>query len=110
TCTRVVEAVCADKLDADTKSMIHKYMLERKFIPAGRYLYSSGRSFHQVNNCFLFRAEDSREGWADLMFKITAALLTGGGIGVDYSDIRYRGAPIKGTGGFCTGPVSLMEM
>jgi len=110
TCQRVVSAVCGQKLDSKAKQKILKYMVDRKFIPGGRYLYSSGRQFHQVNNCFLFRAEDSREGWSDLMQKITASLLTGGGIGVDYSDIRYDGAPIKGTGGFCTGPLSLMEM
>lgn len=110
TCERVVHNVCGQLLDAKTKEKILKYMIERKFIPGGRYLYSSGRSFHQVNNCFLFRAEDSREGWAELMHKSTSALLTGGGIGVDYSGIRFDGAPIKRTGGFCTGPISLMEM
>ena len=110
TCKRVVDAVCNQLLNSEEKEKIYKFMLERKFIPGGRYLYSSGRSFHQVNNCFLFRAEDSREGWSDLMHKITSALLTGGGIGVDYSAIRYEGAPIKRTGGFCTGPISLMEM
>ena len=110
TCARVVNAVCGQLLDAKAKSKILKYMVERKFIPGGRYLYSAGRSFHQVNNCFLFRAEDTREAWSDIMAKTTSALLTGGGIGVDYSNIRYKGAPIKRTGGFCTGPVSLMEM
>lgn len=110
TCRRVTDAVCNQLLDTETKEKIYKYMVDRKFIPGGRYLYSAGRSFHQVNNCFLFRAEDTREGWADLMQKTTSALLTGGGIGVDYSAIRYKGAIIKRTGGFCTGPISLMEM
>lgn len=110
TCKRVTEAVCNQLLDSETKGKIYKFMLDRKFIPGGRYLYSAGRSFHQVNNCFLFRAEDTREGWADMMQKATSALLTGGGIGIDYSSIRYKGAPIKRTGGFCTGPISLMEM
>lgn len=110
TCKRVTEAVCGQLLDSTEKEKIYHYMLDRKFIPGGRYLYSSGRSFHQVNNCFLFRADDSREGWSDLMHKTTSALLTGGGIGVDYSDIRHEGAVIKRTGGFCTGPISLMEM
>lgn len=110
TCERVVNAVCGQLLDSKTKQKILRYMVERKFIPGGRYLYSAGRAFHQVNNCFLFRAEDSREGWAELTGKCASALLTGGGIGVDYSNIRYEGAPIKGTGGFCTGPISLMEI
>ena len=110
TCERVVNAVCGQLVDSKTKQKIQKYMTERKFIPGGRYLYSAGRSFHQVNNCFLFRATDSREGWAELMFSITSGLLTGGGIGVDYTNIRHAGAPIKKTGGVCTGPISLMEM
>lgn len=110
TCKRVVTAVCADLLDAKTKDKILNFMIERKFIPGGRYLYSSGRSFHQVNNCFLFRASDSREGWAELMQKVTASLMTGGGIGVDYSALREEGAIIKRTGGTSTGPLSLMHM
>lgn len=110
TCERVVSAVCGQLLDMKTKTKILKFMKERKFIPGGRYLYSAGRAFHQVNNCFLFRAEDTREGWADLMSKATSALLTGGGIGIDYSAIRHEGAVIKRTGGTCTGPISLMEM
>lgn len=110
TCKRVVEAVCSQQLNNKEKQKIHDIMVERKFIPGGRYLYSSGRPFHQVNNCFLFRAEDSREGWADMMQKVTASLMTGGGIGVDYSKLREEGAIIKGTGGFSTGPISHMAM
>jgi ribonucleoside-diphosphate reductase alpha chain len=83
---------------------------ERKFIPGGRYLYASGRPYHQVQNCLLLRAEDSREGWADLLHKASMALMTGAGIGVDYSDIRAEGKPIRKTGGSATGPIALMQM
>lgn len=83
---------------------------ERKFMPGGRYLYASGRPYHQVQNCLLLRAEDSREGWADLIQKSTMALMTGAGIGVDYSDVRPEGKPIRRTGGMSTGPVALMQM
>ncbi len=87
-----------------------KLIAERKFIPGGRYLAATGRLFHQVNNCFLFRAEDSREGWSDLMQKATLSLMTGGGIGVDYSDVREKGRLIRKTGGEATGPIALMQM
>jgi ribonucleoside-diphosphate reductase alpha chain len=87
-----------------------KLIEERKFIPGGRYLAATGRLFHQVNNCFLFRAEDSREGWADLMHKATLSLMTGGGIGCDYSDVREKGRLIRKTGGEATGPIALMQM
>jgi ribonucleoside-diphosphate reductase alpha chain len=83
---------------------------EMKFIPGGRYLYAAGRPLHQVQNCLLLRAVDSREGWADLMHNITMALMTGAGIGVDYSDVRPEGAKIRKTGGFATGPIALMQM
>jgi len=110
TCKRVVSSVCGQLLDSETQDKIYQLMVERKFIPGGRYLYSSGRPLHQVNNCFLFRAEDSRESWADTMQKATSALMTGGGIGFDYSALREEGAKIKRTGGTSTGPLALMNM
>jgi ribonucleoside-diphosphate reductase alpha chain len=87
-----------------------KLIAERKFIPGGRYLYATGRPFHQVQNCLLLRAEDSREGWSDLMQKSTMALMTGAGIGIDYSLVRAEGKIIRKTGGFATGPLALMQM
>ena len=64
TSKHVLKAVGAPKKQIErTKQIIE----ERKFIPGGRYLAAAGRLFHQVNNCFLFKAVDSREGWADLM-------------------------------------------
>jgi ribonucleoside-diphosphate reductase alpha chain len=87
-----------------------KLIAERKFIPGGRYLYASGRALHQTQNCLLFKAEDSREGWADLLYKATLGLMTGAGIGVEYSDIRPEGKLIRKTGGYATGPLSLMQM
>lgn len=63
-----------------------------------------------TGNCFLFRAEDSREGWAELLQKVTLSLMTGGGVGVDYSDLREEGAPIRKTRGVSSGPIALMQM
>lgn len=110
TAKRVTEAVCSQLVDSKTKEKIFNIIATRKFIPGGRYLYSAGRSFHQVNNCFLFRAEDSREGWADAVHKATASLMTGGGIGFDYSALRAEGSKIGRTGGTSTGPIALMNM
>jgi ribonucleoside-diphosphate reductase alpha chain len=103
----VLKAVDAKK---DVISAVHKIISERKFIPGGRYLYASGRPFHQVQNCLLLKAEDSREGWADLMHKSTMALMTGAGIGIDYSNVRAEGKLIRRTGGQSTGPLALMQM
>jgi len=89
---------------------IYKYIAERKFLPGGRYLYASGRDLHQTQNCLLLKADDSREGWADLMRKSGMALMTGAGIGIDYSEVRPSGTPIKKTGGEASGPISLMKI
>lgn len=111
TAKRVVKNVMgAVDADAGLISRLISAVTERKFLPGGRYLYASGRPFHQVNNCLLLRAEDSREGWADLMQKATMSLMTGAGIGVDYSAVREEGANIRKTGGKSTGPLALMQM
>lgn len=89
---------------------IKKLIVDRKLMPGGRYLYATGRPYHQVNNCALFSVEDSREGWADLMKRITNTLMTGAGIGVVYSKLRESGSFIKGLGGTSTGPLALMQM
>lgn len=83
---------------------------QRKFIPGGRYLYAAGRPYHQVNNCFPYRADDSREGWADLLRKGSMSLMSGGGIGVEYSNVRPEGSTIHKTGGTSSGPLSLVHM
>jgi ribonucleoside-diphosphate reductase alpha chain len=103
----VLRSVNASKAQIDETA---KLIADRKFIPGGRYLASTGNPFHQTQNCLLLRAEDSREGWADLLHKATMALMTGAGIGVDYSNIRKRGSIIRKTGGFATGPCALAQM
>lgn len=82
----------------------------RRFIPGGRYLYASGRSLHQTQNCLLLRAGDTREGWSKLVHDSTMALMTGAGIGVWYGDVRPSGSVISRTGGIASGPISLMKM
>jgi len=102
----VLKSVGAKK---DLIDQVVQYIDERKFIPGGRYLYATGRPFHQVNNCLLLRAEDSREGWAELMHKCAMGLMTGAGIGVDYSSVRAEGKAIRKTGGTSTGPLALAQ-
>jgi ribonucleoside-diphosphate reductase alpha chain len=82
----------------------------RQIIPGGRYLYAAGRDYHQVQNCLLMRAEDSREGWSEIMHNASMALMSGAGIGIEYSPVREAGALIKRTGGQATGPTALMQM
>lgn len=62
-------------------------------------------------NCYLLRAEeDTREDWADISWRAESCLLTGGGIGVDYSVYRDSKQTIKRTGGRASGPIPKMYM
>lgn len=64
-----------------------------------------------TGNCFaLLALEDTREEWASLSQRSESCLISGGGIGVDYSLFRHNGAPLKRTGGTASGPVSKMTM
>lgn len=103
--------VCKDLLPAFEIDAIYEAIRDLKFIPGGRYLYYAGRPVRFYNNCFLLRAEeDSREDWANLSWKSESALMSGGGIGIDYSVYRPSGTIINRTGGYASGPLPKMKM
>lgn len=107
----LVEDVCQDFLPKDDKDQLKRYIREMKFLPGGRYLYYAGREARFYNNCYLLKAEeDSREDWANLSWKAESALMTGGGIGVDYSIYRPEGSPLGRTGGTASGPIPKIQM
>lgn len=81
------------------------------FVPGGRILYNSGRAVPQLLNCFVLTSElDSKEGWGNLAREMIITSMTGGGCGVNFSDVRPNGAPIYNSRGTCPGPVALMEL
>lgn len=114
---RIVDDVCGTRggtdrplMSKDDRDQLEEYIKEMKFIPGGRYLYYAGRPFKAYNNCYLLRAEhDTREEWADLFHRSSSCLLTGGGIGIDYSILREAGKPLNRTGGTASGPIPLMH-
>jgi ribonucleoside-diphosphate reductase alpha chain len=109
-CT-LVEDVCQDKMTKDEKESLSDHISNLRFIPGGRYLYYAGRDKKFFNNCYLLKAEeDTREDWANLSWKSESCLMTGGGIGVDYSVYRSEGQTLKGTGGIASGPIPKMQM
>ena len=114
---RVVEDVCGTRwgtlqalMSKDDRDQLAQYIKTMKFIPGGRYLYYAGRDFKAFNNCYLLRAEeDTREEWSNLTWRAMSCLMTGGGIGADYSRLRPSGRPLKRTGGKASGPLPLMS-
>ena len=98
-------------MDLEEQQELIKYISDLKFVPGGRYLYYAGRKKRFYNNCFLLGAEeDTRQDWANLSWKAESCLMTGGGIGVDYSIYRASGRILGGSGGEASGPVPKMQM
>ncbi len=115
-CWRIVDDVCGNcggtkdpLLSKDERDELVELIYQFKFIPGGRYLYYAGRPAHFWNNCYLLRAEeDTREEWGSLCKRASDALMSGGGIGVDYSRLRPSGIALGRTGGLSSGPIPLM--
>ena len=114
---RLVEDVCGTRWGtlpalmslSDRKDLV-ELITKFKFIPGGRYLYYAGRPFKAYNNCYLLRAEaDTREEWSNLTWRAMSCLMTGGGIGADYSRLRAKGKALSRTGGTASGPIPLMS-
>lgn len=114
--SRLVEDVCLSRwgtqqplMSKDDARQLEQYIREFKFIPGGRYLYYAGRPYHAFNNCYLLRAEeDTREEWSAVTWRAMSCLMTGGGIGIDYSRLRAAGRALSRTGGTASGPIPLM--
>jgi len=114
---RVGSAVCGPLFLGD-RPLLHpdeidelvQRITQMKFIPGGRYLYYAGRTARFYNNCYCLKAEeDTREEWGRLLRCASDALMSGGGVGVDYSILRESGRVLKRTGGISSGPIPLMQ-
>jgi len=113
----IVDSICGTAggtidpiLGSEDRKLLVKYISEMKFMPGGRYIYYSGREAKFYNNCYLLRAEeDTREEWSDLTRRAMSCLMTGGGIGIDYSVLRPSGSILRRTGGIASGPIPLMH-
>lgn len=116
-CLAIVEDVCGTRwgethplLSKEERYQLALYIYELKFLPGGRYIRYAGRPAKFFNNCYLLRVEeDTREEWSSLAKRAMSCLMTGGGIGVDYSIIRPAGRVLRRTGGIASGPIPLMH-
>lgn len=86
-------------------------LVNNYFVPGGRIWYNSGRNNPQLLNCFVLTNQlDSKEGWGEIAKQMIVTSMTGGGCGIDFSDVRPRGAKIGDQKGDCPGPVELMRL
>lgn len=79
-----------------------------QFVPAGRILSGAGSGYDLTfYNCFVIPSpEDSRSGIFDSVKIMVEIMSRSGGVGVNLSTLRPRGARVKGVNGTASGSVS----
>ncbi|MBI2617701.1 hypothetical protein HYW55_06210 [Candidatus Gottesmanbacteria bacterium] len=102
------------------KSSVQKYWAEKfesimqdfKFVPGGRILSGAGTGYNVTfYNCFVIPSpKDSREGILDTLKQMVEIMARGGGVGINLSSLRPRGARVKKVNGFSSGPCNWAEL
>jgi len=96
----------------DLVSAIETYelMSQRKFTHATPTLFNAGTPRPQMSSCFLLTMQsDSIEGIYDTLKQCALISKSAGGIGVAVSNVRAKGAYIRGTNGYSNGLVPMLR-
>lgn len=83
-----------------------------KFVPGGRILAGAGSGKDVTYyNCFVVPSpQDSRKGIVKTLENMIEIMARGGGVGINGSSLRPRGAYVRGVNGTSSGGVSWMEI
>lgn len=79
------------------------------FFPGGRIIYGSGRKTGMMMNCFVLGVDDSRESIGELYRDFFVVSATGGGVGINWSNLRPMGGKLS-SGGVASGPCSFIDV
>lgn len=113
TCMRVARALASvEEEQGRWTQEFASVMRSFEFLPAGRIIAGAGtgRSV-TMSNCFVMpQIEDSMAGIMKSVSEAAMTLRSGGGVGMDFSTIRPRGARVIGLDAEASGPVSFMEL
>ena len=89
----------------------YEALVERRFVPNTPALVNAGRPLGQLSACFpLGYVPDDMEGIMNMAKDIALISKSGGGIGVNLSKLRPKGATVKSTLGVASGPISFLEL
>lgn len=83
-------------------------MKDFKFVPGGRILSGAGTGYQVTYfNCFVIPSpKDSREGILESLKQLVEIQSRSGGVGLNLSSLRPRGARVKKVNGTSSGPVT----
>ncbi len=81
-----------------------------KYIHASPTLFNSASKRSQLSSCFLIGTGDSIDNITDTWKSVSAISKWGGGIGLHVSNIRSKGALIRGTNGPSSGIIPMLQV
>ena len=82
------------------------------FVPGGRILSGAGTGYKVTfYNCFVIPSpHDSRQGILKTLSQMVEIMSRGGGVGINLSSLRPRGARVQKVNGFSSGPCNWAEL
>ncbi|MBI2034395.1 MAG: adenosylcobalamin-dependent ribonucleoside-diphosphate reductase, partial [Candidatus Levybacteria bacterium] len=112
---RVAKAIAGVEKKKDRKKWedtFYAAMEDFKFVPGGRVLAGAGTGYAVTYyNCFVLPSpKDSRDGILDNLKQMIEIMARGGGVGINISSLRPRGARVKKVNGFSSGPINWASM
>ena len=112
---RIAHAIASNEKKENKKKRekeFYKAMDGFKYVPGGRILAGAGTGFAVTfYNCFVIPSPcDSRDGILDTLKQMVEIMARGGGVGINLSSLRPRGARVKKVNGFSSGPCNWAEL
>ena len=100
------------KLDsyADKITEYLELMTSQDFLPNSPTMMNAGGRLGQLSACFVLGMEDGMEQIMKSTSDAALIFKSGGGVGINYSDLREEGDIVASTSGVASGPVSFMNI
>jgi ribonucleoside-diphosphate reductase alpha chain len=95
---------------ADRVREYYSLMISRDFLPNTPTLMNAGARLGQLSACFVLDMPDDMAGIMKSSSDAAMIFKSGGGVGINYSDLRAEGDIVASTSGVASGPVSFMNI
>ncbi|MBS3925449.1 MAG: adenosylcobalamin-dependent ribonucleoside-diphosphate reductase [Nitrosarchaeum sp.] len=104
--------LAAKELDsyADKITEYFELMTAQDFLPNSPTMMNAGGRLGQLSACFVLGMPDDMEKIMKSTSDAALIFKSGGGVGINYSDLREEGDIVASTSGVASGPVSFMNI
>src|SRR6187200_2828026 len=109
---QLLKLVAEGKLSAYEQKIREYYdlMISRDFLPNTPTLMNAGTRLGQLSACFVLEMPDDMYGIMKSSTDAAMIFKSGGGVGINYSDLRPEGDIVASTSGVASGPTSFMRI